>query len=201
MEPAAGELGSANASLSPTMTSPAMTQMGVILGTAAYMSPEQAVGKPADKRSDLWSFGVVILEMLTGRQSLAGETVSHVLASVLKDAPAWTSLPADTPGSIRRVLRRRLERDRGRAICGCTTSSVRAPSGSPTTSTPKDAFAGAPTDGRSSTGGIATAHPMSTCSTWTVARPRVSCTHPTSSITRSRVSPGIGCSCGRPGPV
>ena len=111
MEPA-GVAASTAVSMSPTLTSPAMTQMGMILGTAAYMSPEQAVGKPADKRSDLWSFGVVLLEMLTGRQIFAGETVSHVLASVLKDTPDLSQLPADTPASIRRVLRRSLERDR-----------------------------------------------------------------------------------------
>lgn len=111
-----GTMASTNASMSPTITSPAMTEMGMILGTAAYMSPEQAVGKPADKRSDLWSFGVVLLEMLTGRRVFDGETVSHVLASVLKDTPDWTRLPADTPAAIRRVLRRCLERDRRRRL-------------------------------------------------------------------------------------
>ncbi len=111
-----GTMASTNASMSPTITLPAMTEMGMILGTAAYMSPEQAVGKPADKRSDLWSFGVVLLEMLTGRRVFEGETVSHVLASVLKDTPDWTRLPADTPAAIRRVLRRCLERDRRRRL-------------------------------------------------------------------------------------
>jgi len=101
----------ATVSMSPTITTPAMTQAGLILGTAAYMSPEQAVGKPADKRSDLWAFGVVLLEMLTGRQVFDGETVSHVLASVLKDQPDWTALPARTPASIHRLLRRCLEKD------------------------------------------------------------------------------------------
>ena len=76
---------------SPTITSPAMTMRGVILGTAAYMSPEQAAGKPVDKRSDLWAFGVVLLEMLTGRPVFTGETVSHVIASVLKSDPDWTA--------------------------------------------------------------------------------------------------------------
>src|SRR5262249_10349882 len=103
-----------NASMSPTITSPAMTQVGIILGTAAYMSPEQAVGKPVDKRTDLWSFGVVLLEMLTGRQVFYGETVSHVLAAVLKDEPKWAALPPTTPASIHRLLRRCLEKDRRR---------------------------------------------------------------------------------------
>ena len=89
---------------------------GVILGTAAYMSPEQAAGKPVDKRSDLWAFGVVLLEMLTGRPVFTGETVSHVIASVLKSDPDWTGLPADTPAAIRRLLRRCLEKDRKRRL-------------------------------------------------------------------------------------
>jgi Tol biopolymer transport system component len=107
---------SASVSISPTITSPAMTQAGIILGTAAYMSPEQAVGKPVDKRTDLWSFGVVLLEMLTGSQVFHGETVSHVLASVLKDEPEWVALPTNTPTPIRRLLRRCLEKDRKRRL-------------------------------------------------------------------------------------
>ncbi len=101
---------------SPTITSPAMSGRGVILGTAAYMSPEQAAGKAVDKRSDLWSFGVVLLEMLTGRQVFDGETVSHVLAAVLTKEPGWRSLPASTPDAIRRLLRRCLEKDRKRRL-------------------------------------------------------------------------------------
>jgi hypothetical protein len=88
----------------------------VILGTAAYMSPEQATGKAVDKRSDLWAFGVVLLEMLTGRPVFSGETVSHVLAAVLKDEPDWTTLPANTHAAIRRLLRRCLEKDRKRRL-------------------------------------------------------------------------------------
>ncbi len=101
---------SATAENSPTISIHA-TQAGMILGTAAYMSPEQAAGKPVDKRSDLWAFGVVLLEMLTGKPVFTGETVSHVLAAVLRADPDWTRLPADTPASIRRLLRRCLEKD------------------------------------------------------------------------------------------
>jgi Tol biopolymer transport system component len=109
---------------SPTITTPAMTQAGLILGTAAYMSPEQAAGKPVDKRSDLWSFGVVLLEMLTGRQVFSGETVSHVVAAVLKDEPDWGKLPPSTPPPIRRLLRRCLEKDRRRRIASASDGGL-----------------------------------------------------------------------------
>ena len=97
------------ASLSPTMTA-AATQAGVILGTAAYMSPEQAAGQMTDRRSDVWSFGVVLLEMLTGRKTFGGETVSHTLASVLKEEPDWSRLPADLPPRARALLERCLSK-------------------------------------------------------------------------------------------
>ena len=108
---------SVNLSHSPTITSPVMmTGMGVILGTAAYMAPEQAAGGVADKRSDVWAFGVVLMEMLTGRSVFTGETVSHVLASVLKSEPDWTTLPVETPAPLRRLLRRCLEKNRKRRL-------------------------------------------------------------------------------------
>ena len=94
---------------SPTMT-PASTQIGVILGTAAYMAPEQAVGGAVDRRADVWSFGVVLWEMLTGRRLFEGETTSHVLAGVLKDTPDLTALPPETPERIVDLLRRCLRR-------------------------------------------------------------------------------------------
>ena len=100
---------------SPTI-SMAATAAGMILGTAAYMSPEQARGMPVDKRADIWAFGVVLYEMLTGRRSFAGETVSDTLAAVLKTDPDWSALPAETPQPIRRLLRRSLERDRKRRL-------------------------------------------------------------------------------------
>ncbi len=96
---------------SPTMTSPAMTAMGIILGTAAYMAPEQARGRPVDKRADIWAFGVVLHEMLTGRALFAGETVSDVLAAVLTREVDWAKLPDATPTRVRRLLRRCLTRD------------------------------------------------------------------------------------------
>jgi eukaryotic-like serine/threonine-protein kinase len=100
---------------SPTLTLTA-TRAGVILGTAAYMSPEQARGIAADKRADIWSFGVVLYEMLAGRHLFSGETVSDTLAGVLKTDPEWGALPPETPVSIRRLLRRCLVRDRKRRL-------------------------------------------------------------------------------------
>ncbi|MCA1582975.1 MAG: protein kinase [Acidobacteria bacterium] len=99
-----------DATHSPTIT--AATQAGVVLGTAAYMSPEQARGKTVDKRADIWAFGAVLFETLTGKKAFAGETVSDTLAAILTKEPDWAALPAGTPRSIRRVVRRCLNRDR-----------------------------------------------------------------------------------------
>jgi eukaryotic-like serine/threonine-protein kinase len=99
-------------SQSPTITSPAVTTgVGVLLGTAAYMSPEQAKGRPADKRSDVWAFGCVLYEMVTRRRAFEGEDVSETLASILKSEPDWTLLPAHMPPAIRLLVRRCLARD------------------------------------------------------------------------------------------
>jgi serine/threonine-protein kinase len=113
LEPAAP---SPNLTQSPTMISPAVTERGVILGTAAYMSPEQAKGKPADGRSDLWAFGCVFYEMLTGARVFAGEDAGDTLAAVLRADPDWRMLPTETPTPIRRLLRRCLEKDRRRRL-------------------------------------------------------------------------------------
>ncbi len=96
---------------SPTLTAVHGTQLGVILGTAAYMAPEQARGVAVDKRADIWAFGVVLYEMLTGRRLFAGETVTDTLAGVLKTEIDFGALPAATPAAIRRLLRRCLERN------------------------------------------------------------------------------------------
>ncbi len=95
---------------SPTLTNRA-TQIGMILGTAAYMAPEQARGKAVDRRADIWAFGVVLYEMLTGRRAFEGDEVSDVLAAVLRQDIDLTALPAATPPGVRRMLRRCLEKD------------------------------------------------------------------------------------------
>ena len=100
-----------DATASPTITSPAMTAMGMILGTAAYMSPEQAKGRQADKRSDVWAFGAVLYEMLSGQRAFKGDDVSDTLAAVLRQDVDWTALPASTPAPVRRLIARCLDRD------------------------------------------------------------------------------------------
>jgi Tol biopolymer transport system component len=102
--------GGSSASLSPTITSLG-TVDGMLLGTAAYMSPEQARGRPVDKRADVWSFGCVLYEMLSGERAFSGETISDTLASVLKLEPDWDALPEDIQHSIRRLTERCLEKD------------------------------------------------------------------------------------------
>src|SRR5439155_15078262 len=87
------------------------TREGVVLGTVNYMSPEQARGKPLDKRSDIWAFGCVLYEMLTGRRAYKGETPSDTISAILEHEPDWTRLPATTPPGVRRLLQRCLEKN------------------------------------------------------------------------------------------
>jgi len=109
-EPASGA--SLDVTNSPTITSPAMmTGIGVILGTAAYMSPELARGRAADRRADIWSFGVIVFEMFSGARAFDGETVSDVLAKVIEREPDWTKLPASMPLRLRAIVRRCLRKD------------------------------------------------------------------------------------------
>ena len=107
-------------SLSPTISlTAAATQMGMIIGTAAYMSPEQAKGKVVDKRADVWAFGAVLFEMLTGKKTFAGDDVTETLAAVVRADPDWSALPADVPARVGQVLRACLQkslRDRARDI-------------------------------------------------------------------------------------
>jgi len=106
---------SPNTTQSPTITA-SPTQAGIILGTASYMSPEQARGRNVDRRSDVWSFGVILFEMLTGQRLFAGETITDVLAAVVRAEPDWEKLPAPTPPAVRRLLRRCLSKDPGRRL-------------------------------------------------------------------------------------
>src|SRR4029079_1363538 len=95
-----------------TITTPAMmTGVGMILGTSAYMSPQQAKGRPVDKRSDVWAFGCVLYEMLAGRRALNGDDVSDVLASVLKSDPDWSGMPGNVPPHVVNLLKKCLAKD------------------------------------------------------------------------------------------
>jgi serine/threonine protein kinase len=111
-------------SMSPTITSPAaMTSTGVILGTAAYMAPEQARGRPVDKRADIWAFGCVLLEMLTGRAAFHGEAVTDTLGAVIHAEPEWSLLPKATPPSIRALCAAACTKT---CACDCRQSAMRA---------------------------------------------------------------------------
>ena len=101
---------------SPTVTTPAMTRAGVILGSAAYMSPEQARGQRVDGQTDIWAFGCVLYEMLTGRAAFGRATITDTIAAVIESEPDWTALPRTTPGSVVRLLRRVLEKDSSRRL-------------------------------------------------------------------------------------
>jgi Tol biopolymer transport system component len=107
----AGDEPGSDPSNSPTL-SQAATMQGVILGTAAYMSPEQARGKSVDKRTDLWAFGCVLYELLTGKRTFHGEDITEILAAVVKSEPDWSRLPEATPATIRQLLRRCLQKDK-----------------------------------------------------------------------------------------
>ncbi|HET9387588.1 MAG TPA: protein kinase [Gemmatimonadales bacterium] len=128
-------------SMSPTITTPAMTQAGMILGTAAYMSPEQARGKPVDKRADIWAFGCVLFEMLSGRRAFDAASVTETLAAVLERQVDWSVLPPSTPPGVRTVLRRALEKDPKRRLRDIADARIEiddnhvAPVSTPSTST------------------------------------------------------------------
>ena len=109
---------------SPTITTPAMTQAGMILGTAAYMSPEQAKGRAVDRRTDLWAFGCVLFEMLTGKRAFAGDDVTDTLTAIFRDEPQWSALPADTPAPVHRLLRRCLQKDRARRLDSAAVARI-----------------------------------------------------------------------------
>ena len=112
-----GVASAASATMSPTLTSPAqMTGMGVMLGTAAYMSPEQAKGRAVDKRSDIWAFGCVLYEMLTGSRPFEAEDIAETLAYVLTKEPDWSKLPPQLPPAVSAMLRRCLVKDRRQRI-------------------------------------------------------------------------------------
>jgi serine/threonine-protein kinase len=117
------DLPASDAPASPTVTSPAtLTAQGIVLGSAAYMAPEQATGLQVDKRCDIWAFGCVLYEMLTGKRAFAGAGISDTLAAVLRDDPDWSALPADLPLPVKTLLMRCLEKDRGVRVQDISTA-------------------------------------------------------------------------------
>jgi Tol biopolymer transport system component len=123
MEPLSA--GGIAATAAPTISSPAMmTGVGMLLGTAAYMSPEQARGKVVDRRTDIWAFGCVLFEMLTGKRAFDGEETTEVLARVIEREPDFKALPRPTPPAIRRLLRRTLEKDRKRRLADASDARL-----------------------------------------------------------------------------
>ncbi|MBZ5556450.1 MAG: serine/threonine protein kinase, partial [Acidobacteriia bacterium] len=112
---AGGPGGAGRETQSPTLTF-AATQAGVMLGTAAYMSPEQAKGRIADKRTDVWAFGCVLYEMLTGKRAFGGEDLTDTMAAVVRGEPDWNALPADLPPDARTIVKRCLEKDRAQRL-------------------------------------------------------------------------------------
>jgi serine/threonine protein kinase/Tol biopolymer transport system component len=152
MDPSTGGVESPNAMNSPTFTAHA-TRVGVIMGTAAYMSPEQARGKVVDKRADIWAFGAVLFELLTGQRMFAGEDMSDIMAAVLREDIPWGRLPPDTPPRLRRLLERCLERDvkqRLRDIGEARVEIGKIERGDPDTAAPAAARSAHPAAGASS---------------------------------------------------
>src|SRR5204863_6409297 len=120
-EPGATDSSSASPQSPSNTPSPATSADGLILGTAAYMSPEQALGKGVDKRTDIWAFGCVLFEMLTGARAFAGADVKDTLASVLQSQPSFENLPSSVPPAVRTLLQRCLEKDRTRRVTEAAT--------------------------------------------------------------------------------
>src|SRR5271169_870020 len=130
-----GDASTEDMSNSPTL-SMAATMQGVILGTAAYMSPEQAKGKAVDKRTDIWAFGCVLYELLTGKQAFHGEDVTDILAAVVRAEPDWQALPAATPVKVRELLRHCLQKDKSQRFRDAGDARIEIEDA---ISTPKDA--------------------------------------------------------------
>ena len=129
----------ANAMNSPTITSPALlTSAGVILGTAAYMSPEQARGKTVDHRSDVWAFGCVLFELLTGTRAFGGDDVTDTIAAIITKEPDWARLAPDTPAAVRRLLRRCVEKNPKRRLSSMSDARLELDEPAETGTGPRD---------------------------------------------------------------
>jgi serine/threonine-protein kinase len=160
---------------SPTLTSPAvMTGVGALLGTAAYMAPEQAKGRPADKRSDIWAFGCVLYEMLTGRRVFDGEDVTDTIAAIVRAQPDWTTVPPSVPESIRLLLRSSLEKDRNARISDIAVARfllAQAQGGAPPSSfSPRQAWQHGPA-ARATLVGLVAGAAATGAAAWALLRP------------------------------
>jgi eukaryotic-like serine/threonine-protein kinase len=180
-----------NVTASPTITSPAMmTGVGAILGTAAYMAPEQARGKTVDKRADIWAFGCVLYEMLSGRRAFAGEDVSDTLAYVITKDVDWSALPADTPAHIHRLLRRCIEKDPKRRLRDIGEARIALEDSGLRDELPGAATAAAagpqPSIARRAlpwVAGLAAGSAVAALITWTMTRPRAAASRPVQRFT------------------
>jgi serine/threonine-protein kinase len=167
---------SGSVSMSPTLTTPAVTGIGTIMGTAAYMAPEQARGRVVDKRADIWSYGCVLYEMLTGRRAFDGSDVTDVLASVIKTDPEWDALPAGLPAPVRTVIKHCLKKDPAQrfrdigdvrlALSGAFHTAAEAPAAVPVAARRRSPRAAV----LAGTGALAIAALAATL-TWLLARP------------------------------
>jgi len=173
-----GDISATDISSSPTISRMA-TQAGIILGTAAYMSPEQAKGKSVDRRADIWAFGCVLYEMLTGKMPFSGETATDTLAAVIRAEPAWSQLPVATPPAIRNLLQRCLKKDAkqrlqsiGEARIAIEEALSGAPQGSSASSGISVPQISAPTWRRALPWSIAALAVVAAVFIWVVYRPR-----------------------------
>jgi eukaryotic-like serine/threonine-protein kinase len=146
IEPASSP--SSDVSQSPTITAPVMTHAGIIVGTAAYMSPEQARGQRVDAQTDIWAFGCVLYEMLCGRAAFGGATLTDTMAAVIKREPDWKALPRSTPPGVVRLLRRTLEKNPSRRLHAIADARLDLDE-APEATTPPAAAASSPRSSRS----------------------------------------------------
>jgi serine/threonine protein kinase len=186
---ASGDEWTANVAQSPTITVGG-TSNGVILGTAGYMSPEQARGRSVDKRADIWAFGCVLYEMLTATRAFGGDTTSDTIAAIIEREPDWSRLPPSTPSAIHRLLRRTLHKDAKRRLRDI--GDARADLDDALTDATSAPAVGTPANARSSYGLLATAIVMSLIAIAVVVWNRITAPPPAAVVNLQRVTDFLG---------